>query len=205
MMAAFIGRRHRPVCALAHEARAGNWGSNPARVRHASDGGLPARTRIEGGGEVPLRAEPRLRGVTPVQSDSQGGDHCELGRVVRGRSIIGGGQGKPWHEQALRLVSEVTIVVAVPALRGNISQVACSQRPCTRDTVRRRAGCPVIDQDELHVRPFLRRCHAHLRKRQSGVREPSVHFFGPVPVTRGVIIRPLEIATTICGRPPGGP
>jgi hypothetical protein len=117
--------------------------------------GLPARTRIEGGREVPLRAEPRLRGVTPVQSDSQGGDHSELGGVVRGGSIIGRRQSKPWHEQALRLVSEVTIVVAVPALRGNISQIAGFQRPGTLDTVRRAARRPVIDQDELHVRAFL--------------------------------------------------
>jgi hypothetical protein len=170
--------------------------------------GLPARTRIKGGREVPLRAEPRLRGVTPVQSDRQRGDHCELGGVVRAGPIIGGYQGKPWHEQALRLVSEVTSVVAIPALRGYISQVARSQRPCTRETVRRGAGCPVIDQDELHVRPYLRRYHAHLRKLQSGVREPSVHFFSPARLRtwiRGVIVKQLEIATTICGRPPGGP
>src|ERR1700730_19033507 len=93
--------------------------------------GLQARTRIKRGREVPLRAEPRLRGVTPVQSDSQRGDHSELGGVVRGRLIIGGCQSKPWHEQALRLESAVTIVVAVSALRGDLSQVARSHRQRT--------------------------------------------------------------------------
>ena len=67
----FIGRRHRPVCALAPEARAGSGAATlpvsgmPAMVAYR-------RTRIEGGGEVPLRAEPAAPRRLPVQSDSQG-------------------------------------------------------------------------------------------------------------------------------------
>ncbi len=93
--------------------------------------------------------------VTPAQASGQGGDCFELRRIVRDRPLVGARYRKPWHEQALRLISAVTVVVAVPALRGNISQVACSQRPRTLNTVRRPAGRPMIDQDELHVRAFL--------------------------------------------------
>ena len=69
--------------------------------------------------------------------------------------MIGARDSKPRHEQALGLVSKVTVVVTVPALRGHISQVARFQRSGTLDTTRRASRCPVIDQYEFHgVRPL---------------------------------------------------
>lgn len=103
------------------------------------------------------------RDRAPARRGGHRSHELNWSRVRRRGPRIGACGGEPWgergheqrrheqgHGQALRLVSDIAVVVAILPLRRDIAQIAPPQRPRTFNASRRLNGRPVIHQNEFH-------------------------------------------------------